>query len=63
MNICVLVPGIVFHEMLHAMGFHHEQSRTDRDQYVTINFENVNPRKWKTINGKYGYFDKNTFFK
>ncbi|EDO34806.1 predicted protein, partial [Nematostella vectensis] len=37
--------GIVIHEIAHALGFFHEQSRPDRDHFVTIKFENIQDGK------------------
>ncbi|XP_040892202.1 high choriolytic enzyme 2-like [Toxotes jaculatrix] len=40
-----LYTDTVQHEVLHALGFHHEQVRSDRDRYVSILTQNIQSGK------------------
>ncbi|VDO95328.1 unnamed protein product [Heligmosomoides polygyrus] len=35
--------GTVTHEIAHSLGFYHTQSRYDRNDYVSVDMDNINP--------------------
>ena len=44
---------IIIHEILHAVGFQHVQQRPDRDQYIKVNWNNIEPSQHSQFEIKY----------
>ncbi|KAF1750210.1 hypothetical protein GCK72_016757 [Caenorhabditis remanei] len=42
--------GVALHETMHALGFHHGQARSDRDQYIVVDSDDHNDEIHNTIN-------------
>ena len=52
--------GTIMHEFLHAFGFYHEQMRTDRDDYILVNYDNIIPgitSSFQRLQGALGHED------
>ncbi|XP_044030546.1 astacin-like metalloendopeptidase [Siniperca chuatsi] len=46
--------GNIVHEILHALGFHHEHTRPDREQYITILPRNIMPGMERNFEMQHG---------
>ena len=47
---CSHLVGHIKHEMMHTLGFYHEHSRSDRDDFIKINWNNI-------VDGHQGQFE------
>uniref|UniRef100_A0A8C4F1M1 Metalloendopeptidase n=1 Tax=Dicentrarchus labrax TaxID=13489 RepID=A0A8C4F1M1_DICLA len=46
--------GNLCHELIHALGLHHEHTRQDRDQYINVQWQNIKPGRQKNFEVKSG---------
>ena len=50
------------HELLHTLGFVHEHTRPDRDDFISINYDNIEPGEEKNFekrpHGTSDFFEK-----
>lgn len=48
--------GSVIHEFCHALAMFHEHQRYDRDNYVTVNYNNITNSEWSQFNKMTSYY-------
>lgn len=56
--------GTIVHEICHALGMFHEQSRIDRDYYIDVHYENIEPDEFDQfdkVNDNYFIFGEFDF--
>ena len=51
---CIGAKGTIAHELMHALGFYHEHTRPDRNDYVIIDFDNIEQGKQRNFRRQTG---------
>uniref|UniRef100_A0A667ZDM7 Metalloendopeptidase n=1 Tax=Myripristis murdjan TaxID=586833 RepID=A0A667ZDM7_9TELE len=46
--------GNLCHEVIHALGLHHEHTRPDRDQYISVQWQSIKAGRKKNFKVKHG---------
>ncbi|XP_041661700.1 low choriolytic enzyme-like isoform X2 [Cheilinus undulatus] len=46
--------GNLCHELIHALGLHHEHTRSDRDQHISVQWQHIIPGRQKNFKIKHG---------
>ncbi|XP_058825332.1 seminal metalloprotease 1 [Topomyia yanbarensis] len=57
-DFCLGLSGAVQHELLHVLGLFHEHTRPDRDEYVEVLWDNIEPEfRQNFVKGSYDYME------
>jgi hypothetical protein len=52
---------VVVHELMHAIGQMHEQSRSDRDNYIQLFYANISQGQQKNFDNDLRTFDRTPY--
>lgn len=49
---CESIQGAIRHNILHSLGALHEHNRVERDDHVSVDWNNIDPQHWDLFDGR-----------